>query len=306
MGLELLGAKVLAKVQDSTSSCHTRGDLVSYRTASPGMLQDKEHAVLSPFPGMDPYLEGYLWPDVHSALAHKIRQQLAPQIQPKYVARLEISVIEDYSPEAEIGIMYPDVEVIKVSASRPLPLSGGIEGLETTPRITASLTIPIPQVRLTTVTIRDVAQNLLITSIEILSPVNKREPNLSHYRQKRERLRTAQVHLLEIDLLRRGARAWRHPRLPDVPYLVLLTRTQTSAVEAWPLKLQDTLPTLPVPLRSPDPEAVLDLSAALRAIYDEALYHLSIDYTQDPPPPPFPPEDMAWLRTQLEHATFDG
>ena len=69
----------------------------------------------SPFPGMDPYLEGYLWPDVHSALAYKIRQQLAPQIQPKYVARLEISVIEDYSPEAEIGIMYPDVKVIKVS-----------------------------------------------------------------------------------------------------------------------------------------------------------------------------------------------
>ncbi|MGL4621783.1 MAG: DUF4058 family protein [Chroococcidiopsis sp.] len=23
----------------------------------------------SPFPGMDPYLEGYLWSDVHSALA---------------------------------------------------------------------------------------------------------------------------------------------------------------------------------------------------------------------------------------------
>jgi hypothetical protein len=67
--------------------------------------------VPSPFPGMDPYLEGYLWPDVHSALAHTIRQQLAPQIQPKYVARLEISVIEDQSPAAEIGIMYPDVEV---------------------------------------------------------------------------------------------------------------------------------------------------------------------------------------------------
>ncbi len=39
----------------------------------------------SPFPGMDPYLEGYLWPDVHSALANKIRQQLtqiAPAPQP--------------------------------------------------------------------------------------------------------------------------------------------------------------------------------------------------------------------------------
>ena len=75
----------------------------------------------SPFPGMDPYLEGYLWPDVHSALAHTIRQQLAPQIQPKYVARLEISVMEDQSPAAEIGIMYPDVEVIKVRTSRPAP-----------------------------------------------------------------------------------------------------------------------------------------------------------------------------------------
>src|SRR5215813_3616684 len=83
------------------------------------MLKCKECAVPSPFPGMDPYLEGYLWPDVHSALAHTIRQQLAPQIQPKYVARIEISVIEDHSPEAEIGIMYPDVEVIKVRAHSP-------------------------------------------------------------------------------------------------------------------------------------------------------------------------------------------
>src|SRR2546422_3730782 len=217
---------------------------------------------------MDPYLEGYLWPDVHSALAHTIRQQLAPQIQPKYVARLEISVIEDQSPAAEIGIMYPDV---------------------------APLTIPLPQVRLATVEIRDVAQNILVTSIEILSPVNKREPHLSQYRQKRERLRAAHVHLLEIDLLRRGTRAWMHPRIPEAPYLVLLTRAQASAVEVWPIKLQDKLPTLPVPLRSPDPEAILDLAAALRAIYDEAFYHLSIDYTQDPPPPPFSKEEMAWL-----------
>ncbi|MEO0458834.1 MAG: DUF4058 family protein, partial [Cyanobacteria bacterium P01_A01_bin.114] len=53
----------------------------------------------SPFPGMDPYLEGYLWPDVHNALAAKIRQQLAPQLQPRYVARLEIYVVEDELPE---------------------------------------------------------------------------------------------------------------------------------------------------------------------------------------------------------------
>jgi hypothetical protein len=33
--------------------------------------------------------------------------------------------------------------------------------------------------------------------------------------------------------------------------------------------LQDTLPTIPVPLRNPDPDAVLDLQAALQAIYDK-------------------------------------
>lgn len=257
----------------------------------------------SPFPGMDPYLEGYLWPDVHSALAHKIRQQLAPQIQPKYVARLEISVIEDSNPEAEIGIMYPDVEVIQVRKHRSAELArprGTGEAADASP-ITAPFTIPLPQVRVTTVAIRDAARNILVASIEILSPVNKREPHLSQYRQKRERLRQAQVHLLEVDLLRRGTRVWRHPRLPEAPYLILLTRAEASAVEAWPVALQEKLPTLPVPLRAPDPEAILDLSAALSAIYDEALYHLSIDYAQEPPPPPLSAAETVWLQAQLAH-----
>jgi hypothetical protein len=241
---------------------------------------------------MDPYLEGYLWPDVHSALAHKIRQQLAPQLQPKYVARIEISVIEDSSPEADIGIMYLDVEVRQVHA-QPAAQSGA------TTTITAPLTLSLPQVRVATVAIRDVAQNLLVTSIEILSPVNKREPNLQRYRHKRQRLCEAGVHLLEIDLLRRGSRAWMHPRLPEVPYLVLLTRAQASVVEVWPIQLHEALPRLPVPLTPPDADAVLDLSLALRAIFDEALYHLSIDYTQAPPPPAFSQEDMTWLQQQI-------
>jgi hypothetical protein len=65
---------------------------------------------------MDPYLEGYLWPDVHHRLATQISRQLAPKIQPNYVARLEISVIEDESFTAEVGLMYPDVEVLKINS----------------------------------------------------------------------------------------------------------------------------------------------------------------------------------------------
>lgn len=44
----------------------------------------------SPFPGMDPYLEGYLWPDVHHRLATQISDQLMPMSRPRYVARIEI------------------------------------------------------------------------------------------------------------------------------------------------------------------------------------------------------------------------
>src|SRR5262249_48030834 len=117
------------------------------------MLQGKEYAVPSPFPGMDPYLEGYLWPDVHSALANTIRQLLAPQIQPKYVARLEISVIEDQNPAAEIGIMYPDVEGIKARAGSPAAPEaprGTVSAAAVAP-LQAPITIPLPQVRVATV-----------------------------------------------------------------------------------------------------------------------------------------------------------
>jgi hypothetical protein len=242
---------------------------------------------------MDPYLEGYLWPDVHTALAHKIRQMLAPQIQPNYVARLEISLVEDESFEAEIGVMYPDVEVVKV---RPTPEAATRAALAEPVITIAPLTISIPQIRLVSVEIRDVAQNQLVTSIEIISPVNKREPNLSRYRQKRERIRQANVHLLEIDLLRRGTRIWEYPGIPDLPYVIVLSRAAAGQVEVWPIALSTPLPILPVPLRPPDKDAILDLSTALTAIYDEAFYHLSIDYSQDPPPPPFTPEEQTWIR----------
>ena len=71
----------------------------------------------SPFPGMDPYLEGYLWPDVHQALAAKIRQQLAPRLRPRYVTRLGLAVLSEEPDEAEVKIMFPDIEVLRARRS---------------------------------------------------------------------------------------------------------------------------------------------------------------------------------------------
>lgn len=42
----------------------------------------------SPFPGMDPYLEGELWQEFHETLASEIRAQLLKQLPTKYVALL--------------------------------------------------------------------------------------------------------------------------------------------------------------------------------------------------------------------------
>ncbi|UBF30284.1 DUF4058 family protein (plasmid) [Kovacikia minuta CCNUW1] len=60
----------------------------------------------SPFPGTDPYLEGYLWANVHNALASKIQQQLVPKLRSDYTARLEIYLIGDTAPEGENSPMH--------------------------------------------------------------------------------------------------------------------------------------------------------------------------------------------------------
>jgi hypothetical protein len=56
------------------------------------------------------------------------------------------------------------------------------------------------------------------------------------------------VHLIEIDLLRRGTRHFNHPRLPETTYLVRVTGVQSGAVEVWSIRLQDSQPTIPIDL----------------------------------------------------------
>lgn len=140
----------------------------------------------SPFPGMDPYLEGYLWPDLHTALANRLQRQLAPLLRPDYTARFGVFIVEDTTPEADLGVMYPDVEVL-LSRTRALPRAEPADTAvtATTP---ATLTLPVlmpVEVRTVQVEVHDAASNELVTSIEILSPVNKREPGLAQYRAKR-------------------------------------------------------------------------------------------------------------------------
>src|SRR5688500_13992178 len=100
----------------------------------------------SPFSGMDPYLEGYLWPDVHHRLATQISDQLMPLLRPKYVARLDIHMVTDATPEAEIGIMYPDVEIVRTSqrSDQPPVWPRGTPGGEALPSSMTPVTVSVP------------------------------------------------------------------------------------------------------------------------------------------------------------------
>ncbi|NEP38883.1 MAG: DUF4058 family protein [Okeania sp. SIO2G4] len=92
-----------------------------------------------------------------------------------------------------------------------------------------------------------------------------------------------------------STRPFAHPQMPDVAYGVALTRSHAKFIDIWPLTLQDLLPTIPIPLRSPDSDVVLNLSAAFNEIYDEAAYDLSINYTEAPPPPILSEVEKQWV-----------
>lgn len=265
----------------------------------------------SPFPGMDPYLEDYLWPDFHQRIAAEISRTLAPQLRPRYVARLAVRIIQDKTPEAEIGIMYPDVEILQrqrlIKSETPKQIPGNVLVAETTKTISPALAFPLLdfEVRLVNVEVRDSATNQLVTSIEILSPVNKRGKELREYQRKRDRLEAADVHLLEIDLLRRGrrpvltGRVAQRNQLEKIHYLISLLRGGAHSLQAWPIQVGTQLPVVAVPLRDPDPDIALDLGACMTTIYDEAAYDLSIDHSQPPPQPAFDEETQAWMAELL-------
>ncbi len=252
----------------------------------------------SPFPGMDPYLEGDLWQEFHDRLANQISVQLLPQLAPKYVALLAKRYVVDrpalgiFAPPSE-RIIYSDVHVVAERAP----------AYQTAPGVTtATLELTSPMLEETpvlSVEIRDVAERRLVTIIEILSPVNKRGSGAQEYLDRRIELMQTATHLLEIDLLTAGYRIPLEGKLPPAPYYVYLSRAnRRPRTEVWAIRLQEPLPRVPVPLLRPDPDVVLDLQAAVDACFALVGYERLIDYTAEPPGA-LSEADRAWVKERL-------
>ncbi len=236
----------------------------------------------SPFPGMDPYLEGELWTTVHAALAVEIARQLAPKIAPRYIARPEKRFIVLAADDADDMAIRTDVGVRTARTSAKTKDSGTLV-LEAPLMLQTVIEEKVPHYW---VEIRDAKNRKLVTAIEILSPYYKRGQGRVEYLHKRAAVLKSPAHFLEIDLLRRGRRLPMTKKLPDAEYFVFLSRAGHRPLTAvWPMRLSDSLPTVPVPLLHGDPDTALDLQLALTSVYDTLRYDLEINYRAAPDVP---------------------
>ncbi len=246
----------------------------------------------SPFPGMDPYLEGREWRSFHTQFSVQIGRQLVPQVRPKYFVRTEKVYVLESTPEAAdtAGRRVPDVSVLQTDlAAAPAP--GSTATLDPPLHLRVAFVEEVPQV---TVEIYDLDDRSLVTAIEVLSPTNKDRFGRGDYLAKRQRFLQSDTHLLEIDLLRTGRRLPMTDPIPATDYCVLLSRADRRPVaDVWPVSVRQRLPAVPIPLLPGDPDVSLDLQAALTSVYDDWAYDLELDYRL-PAPVPLAAADAAW------------
>lgn len=254
----------------------------------------------SPVPGMDPYIEQpTVWSDFHSRLASGMSAALNAQIRPRYVARLTPYVTYDQIEVGQPAAIRPDVGVWQTHPPKAHAMGPSL--VAPPAPVTSRVRMEVP-LELFSIEIRAVVDMVLVTAIEVLSPVNKRRGHDAYHdylRKRRDLLRSA-AHLLELDLLRAGERPPLESPVPVAPYYITLSRADhRPGVEVWPIQLWDGLPIIPVPLREPDPDAVIDLPTIVSRTYDEGGYDLLIDYRLPPPPPDLTAPESEWLDRRL-------
>lgn len=131
--------------------------------------------------------------------------------------------------------------------------------------------------------VRNRSSGLVVTVVEILSPVNKRPgEGRESYLQKRQRILGSLTNLVEIDLLRSfDCLPILAPNIQS-DYRILISRyAQRPAAELYAFNLKDALPIFSLPLRSEDVEPTVNFQQLFTEIYDKAGYDYRIDYTSE-------------------------
>jgi hypothetical protein len=220
---------------------------------------------------MNPYLEQEdAWNDFYERFIPAAAEEIGKQVAPAYIVKIDQNVYVHELPE-EGRALLDRTDTYVAEGNLTAMVQAGSAMLEAPSR--ARLVPLTISERESFIEIRDRADRKLISAIEVLSPTNKTPgSDRDQYLAKRDRYLKSGVHLVEIDLLRGGHRAVLDPVL-ECDYCVVVSRDEERPdVGVWPIRLRDPLPTVPVPLRSPDGDARLDLQALLHRVYDAAGY----------------------------------
>jgi hypothetical protein len=119
----------------------------------------------------------------------------------------------------------------------------------------------------------------LVATLELLSPANKEQPGRTEYLAKRRALIYQKVHLVELDLLLGGRRLPLQKPLPQADFYYLVSHAERRPdCDVYKLNLREPLPSLPVPLRAPDPDILVDLQAVFSTAYARGRFSRRIDY----------------------------
>lgn len=266
----------------------------------------------SPFPGMDPYLEHpEVFPGLHDRLVAYLSEALQPLLPSPYYAdmgrRAWIEVSERY-----IG---PDVNLLRRPNRGSGPNSGNGGVATTVQTATRPLVIHVPHDERREPFVEIYAgrgkNRRLVTSIEVLSPSNKKpgEEGRELYLRKQREVLKSKVNLVEIDLLRGGEHTTAVPydRLAGKagPFDYHVCVHQFDHFEdyfVYAIQIAEPLPTVSVPLLPGDGAVAVDLQTVFTRSYDTGPYAREIDYLQDRPVPPLGPKHARWAKQCLAKA----
>jgi hypothetical protein len=236
---------------------------------------------------MDPYLEAH-WGDVHQSLVIYARDQLQGSLPSDLRARVEERVFVE-TEEGTRRSVYPDVRVIQrpYSVGSEKPRAGGVA-------IAEPLVVEVQHEPVTEgyIEILEVGSgHRVITVIEFVSLANK-QPGAGRdlYLRKQRELVEGGVNSVEIDLLRSGQYVLSVPqdRIPPeyrTPYRICVRRvSRPLAYEVYRVAIEEPLPTIRIPLRKTDDDAILNLQSLVDQCYRNGGYD-DLNYAADPTPP---------------------
>jgi hypothetical protein len=267
---------------------------------SPLSPETANTGAVSPFLGMNPYLENPLfWSEIHNLLIAAIFRRLNPQLRPKYRVAIEKRVYQTID-EDSLLVGVADVAVQSIQ-KMPLPEPASVAvASPVVEAVTVDVTMP-ETVKETYLEVRDVATQEVVTVIEILSPKNKRSgEGRNAYVKKRLQVLGSYTNLVEVDLLRDGKPIQQLQNNIQTDYRILVSRaSKRPKADLYAFNLQNPIPSFALPLREGDTEPLLEIQTLISELYNEGNYDLVIDYAQEPVPA-MSVNNVAWVDQLLK------